>query len=42
MLAGVAGRGFAMAHREVVKTSCKTIEVSGMRITNAGRQAIES
>jgi len=41
MLAGLVRRGLAAAEREVVKAGGKTIEVTRIRITKAGRQAIE-
>jgi hypothetical protein len=41
MLVGLVGARLAAAHREVVKAGSKTIEISRIRITKVGRQAIE-
>jgi hypothetical protein len=41
MLAGLVRAGLAAAEREVVKAGGKTIEISRIRITKVGRQAIE-
>jgi len=42
MLVGLVRAGLATAEREVIKTGGKTIEVVRVRITAAGRKAIES
>jgi hypothetical protein len=41
VLAGLVRRKLAAAQREVVMAGSKTIEVARMRITAAGRRAIE-
>jgi hypothetical protein len=41
MIAGLVGSGLAMARREAMKVSGKTVEVVRIRITAAGRRAIE-
>jgi hypothetical protein len=40
ILAGLIRAGFATAERDVVKTGEKAIEITRIRITAAGRQAI--
>jgi len=42
MLVGLVRAGLATAEREVIKTGGTTIEVVRVRITAAGRRAIES
>jgi len=42
MIAGLVRTGLATAERESVNTRGKTIEVIRVRITDAGRRAIES
>jgi hypothetical protein len=41
MIAGLVPAGFATAQRESIKAGGKTIEVVRIRITDAGRMAIE-
>jgi plasmid stabilization system protein ParE len=41
-LAGLVRAGFATVERDVVETGEKTIEIVRVRITAAGRQAIEA
>lgn len=41
MIAGLVRRGFATAQRESMKAGGRTIEVVRIRITDAGRRAID-
>ena len=41
MLAGLVRTGFATAQRQTVKTGGKTMEVVRIRITEAGRDALD-
>jgi hypothetical protein len=41
MIAGLVRRGFATAQRESMKAGGKTVEVVQIKITAAGRRAIE-
>jgi hypothetical protein len=41
MIAGVVRAGLATAERETMKAGAKPIEVARLRITAAGREAIE-
>jgi hypothetical protein len=41
MIAGLVRTGLATAERETIKARGKTIEVVRVRITEAGRKAIE-
>jgi hypothetical protein len=41
MIAGLVRAGFATAQRESIKAGGKTIEVVRIRITDAGRRAIQ-
>jgi hypothetical protein len=41
MLAGLVRHGLAASRREVIKAGVRTIEINRIRITDAGRRAIE-